>query len=58
MKDELAASGPRHVVTVECLVVSADAAYAMQTVVKPITRPALRALVSVRSVKATRVDDA
>jgi hypothetical protein len=55
--DDLTASGPRHVVTVECVVVSADPANAMQAVVKPITRPALRSLVSVRSVKATRLDE-
>jgi hypothetical protein len=55
-KDDLPASGPRHVVTIECLVVSADPATATETVVKPITRPALRSLVSVRSVRATRLD--
>jgi hypothetical protein len=54
--DELTSTGPRHVVTIECLVVAGDPAYAMETVVKPITRPALRTRVSVRSVKAARLD--
>jgi hypothetical protein len=56
-EDDLTASGPRHVVTVACVVIAGDPGSAMEAVVKPLTRPALRSLVSVRSVKATRLDE-